>query len=271
MGNHSLFLPLQENANDCGGASVISLSVSLFLTCLSFSKFISWWKTQSYFACSHVEEETQETYVLNRGHLKWIFYFPWIYLILHIWTHDDYKPVSNDRLLLELFQHWLVNSWKLLQLNSKSMSCCCHGYFSLSYILLHHFASQNEMGLWRCRWWLWRETKKRELWVTRCDKIQKGGTCFPKLTDLNIEAHVHIIYAASSMHAAYPEWFICRLFHFVFKHWMRKMKEGLQFCVILLLKWHLTWLMKLLHLKAMAQCQESDHHGATKHHIIHER
>ncbi|XP_041636744.1 voltage-dependent calcium channel subunit alpha-2/delta-4 isoform X2 [Cheilinus undulatus] len=30
-----------ENANDCGGASVISLSASLFLICLSFSKFIS--------------------------------------------------------------------------------------------------------------------------------------------------------------------------------------------------------------------------------------
>uniref|UniRef100_A0A8P4KDI4 Calcium voltage-gated channel auxiliary subunit alpha2delta 4 n=1 Tax=Dicentrarchus labrax TaxID=13489 RepID=A0A8P4KDI4_DICLA len=31
----------QENANDCGGASVISLSASLFLTCLSFSALVS--------------------------------------------------------------------------------------------------------------------------------------------------------------------------------------------------------------------------------------
>ncbi|XP_075967767.1 voltage-dependent calcium channel subunit alpha-2/delta-4 isoform X1 [Anarhichas minor] len=31
----------QENANDCGGASVISLSASLFLTCLSFSTLVS--------------------------------------------------------------------------------------------------------------------------------------------------------------------------------------------------------------------------------------
>ncbi|XP_063761785.1 voltage-dependent calcium channel subunit alpha-2/delta-4 isoform X4 [Eleginops maclovinus] len=31
----------QENANDCGGASVISLSASLFLTCLSFSTRVS--------------------------------------------------------------------------------------------------------------------------------------------------------------------------------------------------------------------------------------
>lgn len=35
--------PLQENANDCGGASAISLSASLFLACLSFS--VSWWWT----------------------------------------------------------------------------------------------------------------------------------------------------------------------------------------------------------------------------------
>lgn len=35
-------LSLQENANDCGGASVISLSASLFLTCLSFSVLASW-------------------------------------------------------------------------------------------------------------------------------------------------------------------------------------------------------------------------------------
>nr|XP_020508466.1 voltage-dependent calcium channel subunit alpha-2/delta-4 [Labrus bergylta] len=31
----------QENANDCGGASAISLSAALFLTCLSFSKLVS--------------------------------------------------------------------------------------------------------------------------------------------------------------------------------------------------------------------------------------
>lgn len=31
----------QENANDCGGASVVSLSASLFLTCLSFSTLVS--------------------------------------------------------------------------------------------------------------------------------------------------------------------------------------------------------------------------------------
>ncbi|KAK5895631.1 hypothetical protein CgunFtcFv8_009308 [Champsocephalus gunnari] len=31
----------QENANDCGGASVISLSASLFLACLSFSTRVS--------------------------------------------------------------------------------------------------------------------------------------------------------------------------------------------------------------------------------------
>ncbi|XP_027127953.1 voltage-dependent calcium channel subunit alpha-2/delta-4 [Larimichthys crocea] len=31
----------QENANDCGGASVISLSASLFITCLSFSALVS--------------------------------------------------------------------------------------------------------------------------------------------------------------------------------------------------------------------------------------
>lgn len=36
---------LQENANDCGGASVISLSASLFLACLSFSPLVSWWWT----------------------------------------------------------------------------------------------------------------------------------------------------------------------------------------------------------------------------------
>lgn len=37
--------PLQENANDCGGASVISLSASLFLACLSFFPLVSWWWT----------------------------------------------------------------------------------------------------------------------------------------------------------------------------------------------------------------------------------
>ncbi|XP_032360672.1 voltage-dependent calcium channel subunit alpha-2/delta-4 isoform X2 [Etheostoma spectabile] len=32
----------QENANDCGGASIMSLSASLFFTCLSFMALVSW-------------------------------------------------------------------------------------------------------------------------------------------------------------------------------------------------------------------------------------
>lgn len=30
------------------------------------------------------------------------------------------------------------------KMKSKLMACCCHGYFSISYFLMHRFASQNE-------------------------------------------------------------------------------------------------------------------------------
>lgn len=40
---------LQENADDCGGASVISLPASLLFICLSIAGSISWWWTTLFF------------------------------------------------------------------------------------------------------------------------------------------------------------------------------------------------------------------------------
>lgn len=53
-GSFYLFiLSLQENADDCGGASFIRLSASLLLVCVSFAALASW--QMSCFTFSHIE------------------------------------------------------------------------------------------------------------------------------------------------------------------------------------------------------------------------
>lgn len=55
-------LSLQENADDCGGASFISPSTSVSFMCLLFAAVVSWWRITSLFYASSYKGEDDKNW-----------------------------------------------------------------------------------------------------------------------------------------------------------------------------------------------------------------
>lgn len=119
-------LSLQENADDCGGASFISPSTSVSFMCLLFAAVVSWWQKLRSFMLHHIKEKTTKTEIL-----EWIFF-------LNYWTDSAHFAHKGDRRNLSLKTLDVMSSCCLTSENyiwTKSckkenlLYCCCHGYF----------------------------------------------------------------------------------------------------------------------------------------------
>lgn len=95
----------------------MSLSASLFLTCLTFSALVSWWwATQVFYLFSYKENiRTNQPMWLDTEHLKWI----WVHLPKSHWTEycrlhvrlqvctpQSYTIILNASFRDCFFKHW---------------------------------------------------------------------------------------------------------------------------------------------------------------------
>lgn len=83
-------LSLQENADDCGGASFISPSTSVSFMCLLFAAVVSWWRITSLFYASSYKGEDDKNWN------------PWVDFFLNYWTDSAHFAHKGDRHNLSL-------------------------------------------------------------------------------------------------------------------------------------------------------------------------
>lgn len=119
-------LSLQENADDCGGASFISPSTSVSFMCLLFAAVVSWWRITSLFYASSYKGEDDKNWN------------PWVDFFFNYWTDSAHFAHKGDRHNLSLKTLDVMSSCCLTSENyiwTKSckkenlLYCCCHGYF----------------------------------------------------------------------------------------------------------------------------------------------
>lgn len=128
-------LSLQENADDCGGASFISLSTSVSFMCLLFAAVVSWWRITSLFYASSYKGEDDKNWN------------PWVDFFLNYWTDSAHFAHKGDRHNLSLKTLDVMSSCCL---TSENYICCtvvAMDTFFICYFLMLHIVSLNEKGL----------------------------------------------------------------------------------------------------------------------------
>lgn len=128
-------LSLQENADDCGGASFISPSTSVSFMCLLFAAVVSWWRITSLFYASSYKGEDDKNWN------------PWVDFFLNYWTDSAHFAHKGDRHNLSLKTLDVMSSCCL---TSENYICCtvvAMDTFFICYFLMLHIVSLNEKGL----------------------------------------------------------------------------------------------------------------------------